>query len=256
MLIDTHAHLTMPEFSDLDEVLERALDAGVRMIVNASFDEDSSFRSVELSKKYDNIFASVGIHPHHADRVDQGTIRLLGDYCKNAKVVAVGETGLDYFENPVPKDVQKKALKKHIQLAVEKNLPLILHGRDADADMLEVLKKEGQGRIKGVFHCFSGDVDHARKVLDEGFFISFTGVVTFKNADLARQTAKYVPIDRIMIETDCPYLAPQTMRGKRNEPAYVVDIARKIAELKQMSFEELSEITSSNAMKFFALKER
>jgi TatD DNase family protein len=180
-------------------------------------------------------------------------MRTIALICDEKKVVAVGETGLDYFENPVPKEVQKAAFARHIGMAAEKGLPLILHGRDADADMLEVLSQEGRGRVKGVFHCFSGDPSYAKKVLDAGFMISFTGVITFKNAHTARETVKYVPMDRMMIETDCPYLAPQMMRGKRNEPANIVHIADKISELKSVPFEETAKITSSNAVAFFSL---
>jgi len=243
----------MPEFSDLPQVLARAADANVMTIINASFDEDSSRRSAELAIQHENIYASAGIHPHHADLVNKDIIKVIGDLCSNKKVIAVGETGLDYFENPVPKEVQKSAFAMHIALAIEKRLPLILHGRDADKDMLEILRKEGRGQVKGVFHCFSGDAAYARQVLDAGFMVSFTGVITFKNAHAIRETVKYVPLERIMIETDCPYLAPQSFRGKRNEPSYVVHIAEKIAELKQLSFEETAEKTSANAVNFFSL---
>jgi TatD DNase family protein len=183
-------------------------------------------------------------------------LEIIAGLCANKKVVAVGETGLDYFENPIPKEVQKKAFALHIRLAVEKKLPLILHGRNADTDMLEVLAKEGRGLVKGVFHCFSGDAAYARQVLDAGFMVSFTGVITFKNAHAVRETVKSVPLERMMIETDCPYLAPQAFRGKRNEPSYVVHVAEKIAELKQLSFDEVAEKTSANAVKFFSLGER
>lgn len=256
MLIDTHAHLTMPEYSDLQQVLQRASEAGVKTIINASFDEDSSRRSAELAAQYANIYASAGIHPHHADLTDEKLLKTIRGLCDGKKVVAIGETGLDYFENPVPSEAQKKAFAMHIALAAEKKLPLILHGRSADADMLDVLAKEGRGIVKGVFHCFSGDPAYAKQVLDAGFMISFTGVITFKNAHIARETVKYVPLDRMMVETDCPYLAPQILRGKRNEPAYVVHTAEKIAELKKISFEEVAEKTSANAVRFFSLGER
>lgn len=253
MLIDTHAHLTMQQFNDLPEVLKRAHDCRVGTIINASFDIDSSIGSIELAKKYGNIFASVGIHPHHADTVDEKTIEELESLSDNKKVVAIGETGLDYFENPVPKDVQKKAFSMHIKLAIKKGMPLILHGRDADDDMLEVLKRENAE--KGVFHCFSGDADYARRVIDAGFMISFTGIITFKNADKAREALKTTPLDKIMIETDCPYLAPQIYRGKRNEPSYIKFVAEKIAEIKRLSTEEVEEATSRNATLFFGLPE-
>lgn len=256
MLIDTHAHLTMPEFSDLPEVLKRALDAGVSTIVNASFDEESSRGSADLARRYDNIYATAGIHPHHADLADEALLDRIASICDGEKVVAVGETGLDYFENPVPRDIQIKAFAGHIAIARRKRLPLVLHGRDADQDMLDILSKEGASDVGGVFHCFSGGPDHAKKVIDMGFMISFTGVITFKNAQKVRDALKYAPLDRIMIETDCPYLAPQSMRGKRNEPSYLVQIAEKIAEIKNMSFEEVASVTSSNARGFFSLGNR
>jgi len=243
----------MPQFSDLPEVLKRARDCGVRTIINASFDMDSSIGSIDMAERYGNIFASVGIHPHHADTVDEKVIEELGSLCDNKKVVAIGETGLDYFENPVPKDVQKKAFSMHIDLAIKKALPLILHGRDADDDMLDILKREKAER--GVFHCFSGDADYARRVIGAGFMISFTGIITFKNADKAREALKAAPLDRIMIETDCPYLAPQIYRGKRNEPSYIRFVAEKIAEIKGISIEEVENVTSRNAALFFGLPE-
>ncbi|MCX5749521.1 MAG: TatD family hydrolase [Candidatus Saganbacteria bacterium] len=253
MYIDTHAHLTMDEFTDLPEVLKRAKDNGVTKIINASFDLESSKKSVSLAKEHDMIFASVGIHPHHADFVDDASINGLRELAANNKVVAIGETGLDYFENPVPKEVQKKAFARHIELAKELGLPLIFHGRDADGDMIEIIKEHGQGRIKGVFHCFSSDREFAAKVLEMGLMVSFTAVITFKNAHNVRTVAGYVPLESIMLETDCPYLAPQAMRGKRNEPSYVRSVAEKLAEIKNIPVEIIAERTSRNAEAFFKL---
>jgi len=254
MLIDTHAHLTMSEFSDIPEVIGRSKEAGVGYIINASFDLDSSIKGVELASNNEMIYASVGIHPHHAEAVDDASVNKLRELSSGGKVVAIGETGLDYFENPVPKEVQKKAFARHIRLAEELGLPLIFHGREADDDMLEVIKEAGQGKIKGVFHCFSSGKEFAQKVLDLGFLISFTAVITFKNAHNARSVAEYAPLDRIMLETDCPYLAPQAFRGKKNEPSYVRFVAEKLAEIKKVPFETVEEITTGNALKFFPLK--
>jgi TatD DNase family protein len=253
MLIDTHAHLTMEEFPDIDDVLKRAKEFDVRHIINASFDLDSSIKGVELAQKHDMIFASVGIHPHHADHADEASVIELKKLAGSRKVVAIGETGLDYFENPVPKEVQKKAFARHIELARVLDLPLIFHGRDADEDMLDVIKDAGAGKIRGVFHCFSSGKEFAKKVLDLGFLISFTAVITFKNAHGVREVAEYIPMDKMMLETDCPYLAPQVFRGKRNEPSYLRFVAEKLAEVKKVPLEEIGPITSKSAKDFFKL---
>lgn len=253
MLIDTHAHLTMSEFSDLPDVVKRAKEAGVGAIINAGFDLECSKDCVKLADQYDLMYAGIGIHPHHADTAKDNAILELKELAKNKKVVAIGETGLDYYENQVPKDIQKQAFIKHILFAKESGLPLIFHGRDSAVDMLEIIREYGKGSIKGVFHCFSEDEKYAQKVLDMGFYISFTAIITFKNANSMRETAKYIPLDRIMIETDCPYLAPQIYRGKRNEPSYVKLIADKLAEIKQVSPEIIEEKTTSNAKSLFKI---
>lgn len=254
MFIDTHAHLTMPQFNDLDELLRRAKESGVEKIVNASFDLDSSKKSVELAEKYSQIFASIGIHPHHAPDADGAAFDVLKELAKNRKVVAIGETGLDYFENPVPKDVQKKVVLDHIRLAKELDLPVILHVRDAGDDLLELIN--GMKELRAVFHCFAQDAAFAEKVIGLGALISFTANITFKNAHALRETARRVPLEKIMIETDCPYLAPQAFRGKRNEPSYVRYVAEKLAEIKNISVEEVSAVTSANAVRFFGLDKK
>lgn len=253
-LIDTHAHLTMPDFNDLEDVLARAKDVSVNTIINVSFDMDSSIGSADLAKKFKNIFAAVGIHPHHAEDVNDDAINRLKTLANDKKVVAIGETGLDYYENNVPKDIQKKIFVRHINLAKELNLPLIIHVRDAYDDALEILKKENDPPIKGVFHCFGECMEYAKKILDLNYYISFTGIITFKNAHNVRETAKYVPLDFIMLETDCPYLAPQIFRGKRNEPSYLKYTAEKIADIKSVSFEKACEETTKNAKRLFGLK--
>lgn len=253
-LIDTHAHLTMPEFDDLQNVLTRAKDASVDTIINVSFDMDSSIQSVELADRYHNIFASAGIHPDHAEDLDEDVINKLKTLANDKKVVAIGETGLDYFENNVPKDTQQQLFIKHINLAKELSLPLIIHVRDAYDDALEILKKENKSPVKGVFHCFGESTQYAKNILDLNYYISFTGIITFKNAHNVRETAKYVPLDFIMLETDCPYLAPQIYRGKRNEPSYLKFIAEKLTEIKGISFEEVCEVTTLNAKRLFNLE--
>ncbi len=251
MLIDTHAHLTMPDFNDLEEVLSRAKSSDIKYIINASFDMDSSIKSVDLAKKHKNIFAAIGIHPHHANALNEDAKKVLNKLCNDVEVVAIGETGLDYFQNPIRKDVQKESFLFHLDLAKKNDLPIILHGRSAEEDMLEILKDEN---VRGVFHCFSSDKNYAKKVLDMGFFISFTAIITFKNAEELREVVRFVPLDFIMLETDCPYLAPQIYRGKRNEPSYLIHTANKIAEIKKTPMEAVAEITTKNAIKFFSLK--
>ena len=243
----------MPQFGDLDNVIARAKDSGVGCIINASFDLDSSKKSVELSNKYENMYACVGIHPHNAAEMNDAAIKELKLLIKDKKVIAVGETGLDYYNNEVPEDVQKKAFLEHIKLSKQYGLPLVLHGRNAPDQMLDILKREATGR-KAVFHCFSEDTDYAKKVIDLGFLISFTAVITFKNAAMLREVVKYAPLEKIMIETDCPYLAPQKYRGQRNEPAYVACVAEKIAEIKGISIEEVAEKTTETALSFFGIR--
>lgn len=252
MLIDTHAHLTMDEFSgDIDNVLQRAKEAGVEKIINASFDLDSSKQAVALADKYNFIYASVGIHPHHAPDANEAAIEELRTLAKNSKVVAIGETGLDYYQNPVPADIQKTVLLKHLQLAKELDLPVILHVRDAGDDLLELI--QNMKDLRAVFHCFAQDAKFAETVIKLGAMISFTATVTFKNAHAVRETAKQIPLEKIMIETDCPYLAPQALRGQRNEPSYVRYVAEKLAEVKGLSVEEVASVTAANAVRFFGL---
>ena len=242
----------MPQFSDLENVISRAKDAGVEYIINASFDMDSSKKSVELATRHENMYACVGIHPHNAAEMDYAATEQLKEFLKIRKVLAVGETGLDYHNNEIPKEIQKKAFLEHIKLAKQCGLPLVLHGRNAPDHMLDVLKSEAAGH-GAVFHCFSEDTSYAKKVFDLGYFISFTGVITFKNAYMLREVVKYAPIEKIMIETDCPYLAPQKYRGQRNEPSYVKCVAEKIAEIKGISIEEVESKTTETAIKFFGI---
>lgn len=253
MFIDTHAHLTMPEYSDLDQVLSRAKDAKIEAIINASFDLQSSRDSLKLAKEHDFIYAAVGIHPHDADKVDEKAIAEVLELAKDKKVVAIGETGLDYHYGKDNKEAQKAAFKKFLELAQELNKPVIIHCREADEDTITIMKEVNRGGLRGVFHCFAGNdslIDYAREI---GFYASFTGTVTFKKADQVRENVKKIPLEKLMLETDCPYLAPEPNRGKRNEPSYIPIIARKIAELKGISIEELAAITTQNARKFFSI---
>ena len=251
MFIDTHAHLTMPEFKDIDQFLTRARDAKIEAIINASFDLESSIGSVELADKYDFIYAAVGIHPHDADKVDDRIIEQLKVLLQNKKVVAIGETGLDYYYKLKSITLQQEAFRKFLILAQEFKKPVIIHCRDAQKDTIGIMKEENKGNLHGVFHCFAGDDELIQFAKDIGFYISFTGNVTFKKAHAVRENISKVPLDMLLLETDCPYLAPDPFRGKTNEPAYIPYIAKAIAEIKGVTIEEVAALTTRNAKDLF-----
>ena len=253
--IDTHAHLDMlkeitPEFAVKQSLLE-----GVRYIINVGSSLSGSSKASDYSAQFENVFASAGIHPHHVRDFDKKQVKELELIIENNyKVVAVGETGFDYYRNLSPKEDQRKAFISQIELALRYRLPLIIHDRDAHNDVLDVLKDYLSDRnFKAVVHCFSGDTEFALKCLENGFFISFTGVITFPNAKKLAETVKEVPIEKIFLETDCPFLAPQENRGKENYPGYVKYIAYKIAEIKEMTISDVANITSGNAEEFFGI---
>jgi len=255
MYIDTHSHLTFPEFKDdLPEVIERAKEAKLEAVINVALDEAAVRNSIELAEKYKGfIFNSVGIHPHDASKWSDKHFKLFKELAGEESVVAVGETGLDYHYKHSPIEAQQNVFRTFLRMSQELNLPVIIHSREAPEDTLEIIKEENMGKLKGVFHCYSGDLDLAKKILGLGFLISFTGIVTFPKADNVRKIVKEIPLDRIMIETDCPYLAPQEFRGKRNEPAYVVRVAEKIALVKKISVEEVASQTTKNARQLFRM---
>jgi TatD DNase family protein len=253
MIIDTHAHLQMKDYnSDRDAVLKRAKEAGVDYIINASFDLPSSQQAVKLAEEHENLFASVGVHPHDAKTLDDRAFDALRDLAKHPKVVAIGEIGLDYYRDLSPRPLQRIVFERQMLLAQKVGLPIIIHNRDSHDDMLAILKKNLNG-MSGVMHCFSGDQDFADQCLGMGLYISFAGPVTYPNALVLQKVAGNIPDDRFFIETDCPYLSPQFMRGKRNEPSYVKAIAKKMAEIRHTTFPEISRISSSNAMNFFKI---
>jgi len=250
MLIDTHAHLDLAEFDrDRPAVLERAWANGVDYIINIGFDLASSRRSIALAAQQPRIFAAVGVHPHDAAKADNSTWAALPDLATAPKVMAVGEIGLDYYRDLSPRPVQQAAFRRQIRMARELNLPIIVHNRDAHADTLRILKDEKAG--EGVLHCFSGSWEIARECLELGFYISIAGPVTFTNAPKLQEVAQKVPLDRLLVETDCPYLAPVPHRGKRNESAYVRLVAEKIADLRGLPLAELAAATSANARRLF-----
>jgi TatD DNase family protein len=257
-LIDTHAHLDMKEFdNDRNEVIARALVAGVTKIITVGTDISSSRTAIELAEKYPQIYAGIGIHPHDAGRVAQSYIPQLKELAKHPKVVAIGETGLDFYRNYSPKEAQFAVLREQLELASELNLPIIIHTRNAAHETIEILGEWVKRHPivagpRGVIHCFSEDASTANKFLEFGFFISFTGAVTYPQ-NKALIVAKTILIDKIMVETDCPFLPPQKYRGKRNEPSYVVLTAERLADAMGISFEKFAAQTTENAHRLFKL---
>lgn len=255
MLFDTHAHLNAEQFAeDQDEVIRRAKENGVGKIVNIGFNRETIPSSLALAEKYDFIYTAVGWHPQDAKDMREEDFDWLRDLSKHEKVVAIGEIGLDYYWDTSPKDVQQKIFRQQIQLAKELNLPIIIHDREAHQDIVDILKQEKASEVGGIMHCFSGSMEMARECLDMNFYISFGGPVTFKNAKKPKEVAKQVPIDRLLIETDCPYLTPEPYRGKRNESGYVKYVAEAIAQLREMEVEELVNITYKNALSLFRIQ--
>jgi TatD DNase family protein len=263
MFIDTHAHLNFPEFkTETSAVLGRAKEAGVERVINPAVDLDTSKTAIDMARKYPEVYAAVGIHPHCAKELDIESKGRLITMANHEKVVAIGEIGLDYYylkrsskyaEYPT-RNEQIFCFEQMLDLALETNLPAIIHTREADADILGILKSY-HGQLRAVIHCFSGDYVFAEKILDLGYAISFTGIITFKNlSDEMIEVIKKVPLGSMMIETDCPLIAPEPYRGKRNEPAFVLEVAKKIAEIKGTSVEEVERETSKKAMKFFNIK--
>lgn len=252
MLIDSHAHLQWPDFDkDRGAVVSRARRAGVKQIINVGYDLEGSEDAVVLAEKY-GLYASVGIHPHEAESFSDESLERLKELCENPKVIGVGEVGLDYYRSPSSRVAQLNAFLTQIELAKELDKPVIIHDRAAHGDILAALKRN-EGEVRGVMHCFSGSFEMAKQCVKLGFFISFAGPVTFPNARRLHKLAKELPLDYILIETDSPWLAPQSRRGKRNEPAFIVEVANKIAELRKESLGRIAEETSSNARKLFEI---
>ncbi len=246
MLIDSHAHIQLEKFdADRGAVLEQAQEAGVHAIMVIGFDLETSRGAIALAEKYDQIYATVGMHPHDAKDLHDETIHIFGELAAHPKVVALGEMGLDYYRNLSPRPIQKAAFERQLDLAEELDLPIVIHNREAYHDILPILQAR-RGRVRGVMHCFSGDVEIMRQSLALGFHIGIGGPVTYRKSDALQEVAQKIPADALLVETDCPWLAPQFRRGKRNEPAYVRATAEKIAELRGISLEEIGEITTRN----------
>jgi len=251
MLVDTHAHLQWKVFDkDLEKVLDRARKADVNCIINIGYDLSGSKKAIKLAERYEGLCATVGFHPHNANQLNENVLNELRKLSAHPNVVAIGEIGLDYYRNLSPRKVQLKAFEAQLALAEEVGLPVVIHDRDAHADTLKMLSKF-KGRIKGVMHCFSGSKEMADQCIKFNYYISFAGPVTFRNAYRLQAIAKKIDLDRILLETDSPWLAPQKERGKRNEPAFLIHIAEKIAELQGTSLDKLAETTANNAKRIF-----
>ncbi|MBI5346288.1 MAG: TatD family hydrolase [Chlamydiae bacterium] len=252
-LIDSHAHLSFLEFSsDVDEVINRANAKGISKIINICTDEKTLQDGLKLAQKYQNIiFTAAGSDPHSVEKNGEAFFKIVENHLSD--LVAIGEVGLDYFYKHSQVEIQKKFLEKYFILASKTSLPLIIHCRDAFSDFFEIADNFYQDK-KLVLHCFSGNIDEAKQALERGWYISFSGIVTFKKSDLLREVVKYVPLDRMLIETDSPLLAPEQHRGKRNEPAYLVETCQMIAKIKETEPEMIAKITYDNAFSFFNLQ--
>ncbi len=254
-LIDTHMHIDDEQFkSDQELVIERAIqEFNVRYMINIGYNRETIISTLSLVEKFPFIFAAIGWHPNDANSFTEEDFSWLKEMAQNTKVVAIGEIGLDYYWDSVPRAIQHEVFRKQIRLAKEINKPIVIHNRDAHQDVLQILKEENAQEVGGVMHSFSGSYEMAKECLKLGFYLSFSGPVTFKNAKTPKEVVKNLPIDRILVETDSPYLTPEPWRGKRNEPGYVFYTAKKIAELKELPFSEVMKITSTNAIRAFHL---
>ncbi len=261
-LVDTHAHLDFSKFdADRSEVIERARAGGVAAIVNVGTDLSSSQRAVRLAEQYDCVYAAVGMHPHDAKKLDGAALAELRDLAQHPKVVAVGEIGLDFYRDLSPRDMQRRAFQAQLAWAARLGKPVVIHDRDAHDEILQVLTdwtaeqtdSSLAGRL-GVLHTFSGDLAMAEQAMEWGFYLSISGPVTYENARQLPDIVQALPVDRLLVETDCPFLPPHPHRGKRNEPAYVRLVAERIAELKGISFDELARATTANAQHLFGFE--
>ena len=257
MIIDTHAHIDMDAFDDdRSEVIQRAKNTGIDYILNVGCDIESSLRSIELTERYDFIYGTAGIHPHDVKKIDYQTHDQLKQLLAHPKMIALGEIGLDFFKNYSPPDQQKEHLRKQVELSRELQKPIIIHCRDANEDTIAILSDyfpKNPSARSGIFHCFSGNQELAERALEMGFYISFSGSVTFKKSDELRTIAKTIPADRLFVETDCPFLAPIPNRGKRNEPSYVIHTAQLIADIRGLDIKDVQRTTSLNFFELFGI---
>jgi len=254
MLVDSHCHLDFPDFqAERDDVVARARQAGVGLMLTICT-HISRFEGVHAAAMaYPDVFCTVGIHPHHAaEEWSNSDTATIVDLTRRPKVVGIGETGLDYFYDKSPRDKQQESFRRHIRACLETDLPIIVHTRDADEDTIRILREEGAGtRLKGLLHCFSSSRQLAEQAVEFGFHISFSGIITFKKSEELRDVVKAVPLDRILVETDAPFLAPVPMRGKRNEPAFTVHTAGTVADVKGLTYQEVATATTANFLRLF-----
>jgi len=258
MLIDTHVHLDDPRFdADRDATVARAREAGVGTFITIGCDLATSRAAVGLAGRYESVYASIGVHPHEVKHIGDGWYDEFRRLAEDPKVVAYGEIGLDYHYNHSSPQQQRDRFREQVRLARELHLPVIIHTREAQEDTVAILREERASEIGGVFHCFSGDAWLAKDALELGFYLSFSGILTFNNASMLRDIAKQTPLDRLLVETDCPYLTPVPHRGKRNEPAYVSLVARQLATLHAeqagLTLEDIGRITTENAKRLFKI---
>jgi TatD DNase family protein len=260
MLIDSHAHIDLPNFDkDREQVFARARQGGVRVVVNIGLDLESSRASLEMARQYDDVFSTVGFHPHEASELKDDDLKVLAEMAKDEKVVAVGEIGLDFYRNLSPRKSQEEAFRKQLDLAVELGLPVVVHCRQAHKEVFNILSgwvraTLSAGRLRrGVIHCFSGDIELAQRYIEIGFYISLAGSVTYPSAGELVQVAREIPLDRLLLETDAPFLAPQAYRGKRNEPAYIALIAEKVAQVREVPREVVAGAAAKNTISLFRL---
>ena len=256
MLIDSHAHIQGDDYADeIETIIDRARHAGVEeiIVVGGAGEMSSNTAAIALAESHPNLYATVGMHPHDAKEVGDQDLQKLKELTRNRKVIAVGESGLDYYYDHSPREVQRRVFAQFIRLARETALPIVVHERDAAQDAAQLLRSEGAGSLRGVIHCFTGDARAAREYLGLGFYLSFSGIITFKNAGALRQVAREAPLERILIETDSPYLTPVPYRGRRNEPAYVRFVAETVAQVKDISFDDVARVTTENVRNLFGI---
>lgn len=258
MLVDSHCHLDFPDFQDdFEDVLARAKESGIETMVTICTHVSKFAQVLAIAQAHDHIYCTVGIHPHNADKEDLVSVEKLVELASDPKVIGLGETGLDYFYDQAPRDLQRQQFRTHITVARQLDLPVIIHTREAEEDTLEILREEmAIGPFRALIHCFTASQDFADAVLEMGLYISISGIVTFKNAQDLRDAVKTVPLDRLLVETDAPYLAPIPKRGKRNEPAFTAHTAAAVAELKGISVEEAARQTTDNFFRLFSKAQR
>ena len=254
MIIDSHSHLEMPDFrKDLEEVIQRAKASDVGTIFTVGTEARDWRKALEIAHSDPSIYAILGVHPHNAKQINHETYSTLAKLCRDEKVKAYGEIGLDFFRNLSPRDVQLKRFREQIRLARQLGLPIVVHDREAHQETLEVLKSEKAEECGGIIHCFSGDYEMAKVCMNMGFYISVPGSITFKNAESLREIVKKIPLESLLVETDAPFLTPEPFRGKRNEPSYVRYTVQKVAEIKKVSFDKVAEVTTENALRVYRL---